>query len=106
MRSGRMRHRVVIQTQTESRDTHGGVSRTWADTATRWASIEPLRGREFYSAQQVNANVTHKIGMRYYSGLTPTHRLKFGTRIFNIVDVRLIKEIKNEMEILATEVIA
>ncbi|TGE33172.1 phage head closure protein [Desulfosporosinus sp. Sb-LF] len=30
-----------------------------------WASIEPLSGREYYAAQQVNAEITHRIKIRY-----------------------------------------
>jgi len=64
----------------------------WVTIATRWASIE-ARGRvpggELILGQQLSAEATHKITMRFFedvSGgrLTPKHRLKMGDRIFNI----------------------
>ncbi len=41
--------------------------------------------REFMAAQQVNADITHMLKMRYRSGVTASHRLKIGTRILNIL---------------------
>lgn len=83
--AGELRHRIVIQTVSESAATSKGEKTlSWADTATRWGSIEPLAGRERYQAQQVQPEATHRIRHRYYSGLTTRHRYKFGTRIFTI----------------------
>lgn len=105
MRAGKMRHRVVVQSASESRAADGGVTFTWSDVSTRWASIEPASGKEFLSSQQVAAEVTHKITLRNYDTLTPQHRLKFGTRYFNIISVLRPDEIKHSMEVLAKEVV-
>ena len=75
MRAGKLNKRVQIQEPAESRDAHGGVIRTWNTVATRWASIEPLRGQELYQAQQMGAQATVRITMRSYSGLTEMHRI-------------------------------
>lgn len=75
MRAGDLRHRVEIQEPSDSRDAHGGITRTWNTVATRWARIEPLSGRELFQAQQVEARTRVRITMRPYAALTETHRI-------------------------------
>ncbi|HUU35193.1 MAG TPA: phage head closure protein [Vicinamibacterales bacterium] len=75
MRAGRLRQRVEIQQRIETRDEMGGVSEAWETVAMRWASIEPLQGRELMEAQQIASRVTMQVRMRYYEGLSPKHRL-------------------------------
>ncbi len=103
MRAGLLRHRIVIQGVTETRDAVGGVSRSWATDATRWGSIEPVRGRELLESDSVRGDVTHKIRFRYYSGLTPTNRLTHGGRTFEIVSVLNPGERDIMTEVLAKE---
>jgi SPP1 family predicted phage head-tail adaptor len=83
----------------------GGVIETWSDVTTVHASIEPKGGREFFNAAAVAADVTHAIRIRNYDALTTSHRLKFGTRIFNINSVLRSNEIKHLMEVQVTEVV-
>jgi len=77
MRAGRMNRRVQVQAPTVVDDGNGGTYLTYAVVATRWASVEPMAGRELYEAQQVDARATVRIRMRYDPsiGLTPRHRL-------------------------------
>ena len=73
--AGKLNKRVQIQELTNTRDAHGGQSQSWSTVATRWAAIEPLRGRELYEAQQVHERVTVRIIMRPYTGLDSQYRL-------------------------------
>lgn len=84
---GQLRHRISVQSETMATDASGGALPTYSTIDTRWAKIDPLEGRELYNAQQTVAGTTHKIAMRFYSGLTPKHRLLYGTRIFRIISV-------------------
>ncbi len=84
MNTGDMRHRVQIQRRLESRNEIGEVEVNFQTIATRWCAIEPLTAKELLAAQQVQADVSHKIKMRYYAGLTPKDRLVKGSRVFNI----------------------
>ena len=84
MRIGKLRHRVTIQRPADELDPLGAPV-GWIDVATVWASIEPLRGREFWAAQQVNAEQTVKVGIRYRPGVTSAMRVLHGSRIFELV---------------------
>lgn len=103
MRAGKLRKRLEIQSSTESRDAHGGVTKTWALADARCASIEPLGVDERMTGNQVAPLATHKIVMRYYSGLTHDMRFRFGTRYFYIVEILNPGEIGRDHEIRAKE---
>lgn len=81
MRSGPLRHRVTIQRRIESQDATGAVIWTWFDHATVWAAIEPLMGREYFAAAEVQSEVEVRIRMRYRSDMNETMRIRHGDDI-------------------------
>jgi SPP1 family predicted phage head-tail adaptor len=99
MNIGRMRHRVILQSKTSTQDGTGAPIDTWATEKTIWVDISPLNSREYWAAQQVQSDVTHKVSMRYYSGIQPHWRVKYGTRVFDITSVINVGE-RNEYHIL------
>ena len=105
MRIGRLRHRVAIQAQAEPAaiDAAGETRPSWSTVTTVWASIDPAGGKELYAGQQVNAEVSHKVTIRYYSALTTAHRLLFGDRIFDINFIRNVEERNIYQELLCKE---
>lgn len=104
MEIGKLKHRLTIQSATETKDALGQVTRTWSDIASRWGQITPLQGRELERARQLANDVTHKVILRYYAGLSTLHRFKFETsRFLNISVVVNTDEHDEEMTVLATE---
>jgi len=77
--------------------------RAWVTFTEFFASVEPLRGREFWASQQVQAEVTHTIRTYYVPGITPQMRARVGERVFEIQVVRNLKEENRILEILAAE---
>ncbi|MDA8212164.1 MAG: phage head closure protein [Clostridia bacterium] len=105
MNAGELRHRVKIQQKSVTRDSFGAESVTWSDVATVWAVVEPLRGREFFGAQQVNAEVTTRIRIRYRSGVVPTMRALYGSRVYDIQSVINLDERNRELQLMCKEVV-
>lgn len=103
MRAGQLRHRVQIQEAADTRASDGSLARTWATVRTCWASIEPLRGQELWEAQQVQARVNTRVRMRYWAGLTPEHRIKHGTDVYNIAAVLNPEGRSRELEVLCMQ---
>lgn len=103
IRAGELRHRITIEQVTETRDVIGGVTESWSTFATRWAAVEPLAGREYFSAQQEEADVDHRIRLRYLAGVVPKMRVKFGARLFDIQTVLNLDERKRELHLMARE---
>lgn len=96
MQSGKMRWRLEIQAQAD-------LKAPWLTEAVRWGSVEPLSGRELYAARQVQAEVTHRVRLRYYPAISSHKRFKVGERTFNITEVMNPDERKRETSCLCVE---
>lgn len=106
MRIGAMRHRVTLQRPSAELDSRGQPVE-WMDVATVWAAVEPLRGREFWAAQQVNAEQTVRIRIRYRPGVTSDMRVLYGSRILLLVAPPIDAEERHvELQLLCKEVAA
>lgn len=105
MRAGTLRKRVELQTPTERRNEYGEPEFIWNTSATRWVGIESVDGRESFENNKVGGMVTHKITMRYESGVTPKMRFLFGSRVFNIGSVINMNERNKELLCLCKEAV-
>ena len=105
MQSGSLRHRVTIQALVNTPDAAGGNIETWVNVATVWAKVEPIRGREFWAAQQANTSLDTVVTIRYLESITPLNRVKFGQRIFKIHTAINPLEGRRELQLMCEEVI-
>jgi SPP1 family predicted phage head-tail adaptor len=105
MNIGELNRRVKLQTAARTSDGAGGVTVTWSDTATVWAAIEPVSGREPFVAQQLQGHVTHKVLIRYRSGITHGMRVLLGTRAFDVQAVINSKESNESLTLYCQEVL-
>lgn len=103
MNIGRLRHRLELQSATDSTDSYGQPTRTWAAYATVWGEVIPLSATEAPLAQQLQAGITHKVTLRYRSDVTAEHRIKLGSRYLNVRGVRNVEERGIMLEIDADE---
>ena len=100
---GRLNRRVTIQSVTETPDSFGEPAETWSDVATVWAAIEPILGEEFFQSGYWSGEVSHRITIRHLSGITTKHRVKYGSRVFDIKAVRNIDEANIQLELMCVE---
>lgn len=106
MRAGLLRHRITLQNRTTTPDGYGGQTVTWTDLATVWASVMPLRSREYWQAQQIKSTTTHEIEIRNpHVTIGPEDRILFGTRNFTIDGIRNAEERNIKTVILCSEVV-
>lgn len=103
MKIGRLRHKIIIEKPTETTSDTGDVIQSWAEFATIWAEVTPLRGREYWASKQTTSEITGKIRIRYLDSITPKMRVKFGSRIFNIEAVLNPNEKNIETILLVSE---
>lgn len=68
-----------------------------------WAGIEPLRGREFFSAQQDNSEVTTRIRVRYREGIDRTMTFKYMNHEFEILYIIQPDFNKRELQLMCKE---
>jgi len=99
----RLRHTVTIEQKSTGRDSYGQPTTTWTTFATVRAAVEPLRGREFFSADQFNSEVTARIRIRYLSGVTAAMRVSFESRLYNIKAIIDPEEKHDELQLMCGE---
>lgn len=104
MRAGALRHRVLIESPTRAAGSLGGPDITWATFDTIWASVEPLRGQEYLTGQQLSNKVGAKITTRYRSDITTQMRATWDSHIYDIVDVVDVKGQGRTLELMCQEV--
>lgn len=107
---GELRHRITIQRLSNTQNYYGEIAintnKTWTDVVTVRAGIYPISGKEFFSAETVNSEITHKVKIRYIKGLTSNMRIKFGDRYFQIISPPINFQEKNiELQLLCKELI-
>lgn len=106
MRPGRLRKRVIIQEADRTgRGSSGEATTSWSNGPTVWAAVEPLRGKEYLEGQQVQGEVTHKVTIRYRSGITPTDRISYDGRTLQIVSLINVCEKNIALELMCREVL-
>lgn len=75
MKDSLMRRRVDVQKQVQTKDSTGSVVPTWV---TVWSNvpcaIQQVRGREYFTAQQTQADVGWTVSMRWRPGLDAAMR--------------------------------
>lgn len=75
----KLRHRITLQQPIETQNTYGEPEIRWQNVSTGvWAEIEPLRGREYFAAKQINAEVEARIKIRYRNDLSAKMKLVHG----------------------------
>ncbi len=103
MRAGDLRHRIELQSTTNTSDGMGGQTNTWNTQDQVWAAIWPVSATEQLRAASQNMTITHKIRIRYYANLDASWRIKFGSRYFSIVSIIDQEERHQQMDLLCRE---
>jgi SPP1 family predicted phage head-tail adaptor len=106
MTVGTKRYMLTLQQRSEALDSFGEAALSYTTLTTAWGSVEAVNARERFESQQVKAEVSHRIRIRYAplaATLTASDRITLGTRIFDIV-TPMDKDGRNrELEVLALE---
>ena len=106
MKIGELRHRVTIQEKTVTIDAYGGEVVTWGTVATVWAAVEPLSGREFLEGRRQENEINHRIRIRHREGLTPSMRVWWQSRAFDVETVIERESRRREIWLMCREIVA
>lgn len=104
MKAGQLRHRVTIERLDVGQDSAGAIVESWSEFAVVWAAVEPIGGREYWQAQQVAAENSVRVRIRYVEGVVPTMRIVYGSRKLNILAVVDIEERHRELQLMCSEI--
>ncbi len=105
---GRLQQRVELQQRSTTLDAYGQQIPTWTTLAEVWANIKPLGGSEKLRAMVVESTLSHLVTVRYNKNFMPpttvdAWRIKYGTRLFNIIAARNIDEANKHIEFQCDE---
>ncbi|WP_443090319.1 phage head closure protein [Basfia succiniciproducens] len=103
MEIGKLRHRVTLQQQANTQNDYGATITTWQDIATVWAEIKPISGREYFSAQQVQSEVTTQIWIRYRNGIEPTMRVSHNGKHYEIISVLNYQGLNTTLQLMCKD---
>jgi SPP1 family predicted phage head-tail adaptor len=84
---GDFRHVITFQKKSGVQNSYGEVSKNdsdWTDFITVRAGIYPVSSKEYFVAGSAFGEITHKVNLRYTSGITSGMRIKCDKRIFEI----------------------
>jgi SPP1 family predicted phage head-tail adaptor len=104
---GSLRHRVSIYDK--GTVTRNGVGEEIPAydllVATVWGAVEPMSGREFIEANQVQADVTYRLRIRYRADVRPEMRVIEGTHTYHIDSVLDQKGERKELYLMCREIL-
>jgi SPP1 family predicted phage head-tail adaptor len=107
-RPGEMRNRVdimrkAVPTDPANQNAYGEPTAQDTVVATVWASIEPIRGEEFFQNMQVQGQVTHRGFVRGNVDVNTRDWLMWGSRKFEIVSLFDVRERGDFIEMMLRE---
>ena len=89
MISGRLRHKITIQTPGSGKDAFGVATKApWVDVLPGiWAEVKPMSGRERWANEHTINNATHSIRIRHRNNITPEMRVLHGAKVYEITGI-------------------
>jgi len=104
MSIGNLRKRIQIQAPTKARTETGSISETFSTVATVWGEIKVPNGKERVVADQLQAEISHKITIRYRTDVKEWWQLKYGGRFFRIKYIINPKEWNRKLQCFCKEI--
>ena len=103
---GKLRQRLHLESSTPTRNSVGEEVDNWEAYDVVWGEVVPLSGRELFQARQVEAEVTHRVTIRYRDGVSPKHRVIHKNRTLEVVSVLDREERERWLDLVCKEAIA
>ncbi len=105
MQAGRLRHRVALQQAMTTQNIMGEPTDGWVTYKTVSASVGPLRGAERERIQSVDADIKHKVVIRYLKQLSAKHRVLHRGRSLDINEIINPDERNIELTLYCSEAV-
>lgn len=87
IKAGELRERVTVQSAIQTTNSLGESIPTWSTFATVWASVEGVTARELLLAGQQQTEISHRVRLRFLTGLNQQMRLAWRGRTLEIISI-------------------
>ena len=104
MRAGRKNKRIDIQQPVENVNEYGEKTISWVKCCRVWARVAPLRGKEFFAAQQTNNENILKITMAYQADISDKFRVAYHCKTYEIRNIINVEEKNVDLELMCSEI--
>jgi SPP1 family predicted phage head-tail adaptor len=106
MRAGELRHRIIIEQNTPTRDAFGAEVPGWAALDTVWAAINPRWAMERFlsGAGQTVAQRSTVFVIRYRGGLDTKMRVTWDGKTYNLRQILETNSRRRELALLGEEI--
>lgn len=104
MRLGLLDRRAKLQRRTKKRNELGEEVIGYSTYATVWAAKLDLRGREYFAAQQVQAEAAVKITLRWRTDMQATDRVVIDGLNYSVLSIAEIPRHRG-LELLASVIL-
>ena len=101
--AGQFDQRITLQRRVSGKDARGQESTSWENLATLptvWSKADPLRGREYFAAGQVQSEVSVRFLIRYRADVEPTMRVLWRGQPYEILSVIETKAAQTQLELM------
>lgn len=104
--AGRASHRIRLQRKSITRSPAGEEIVSWVNAVTDtpdglvWAEAWPLKGREFFAAQQTQYAADVRFRIRYRAGIEREHRIIWDGQPYDIIAIADVGADRHTLEIL------
>lgn len=98
IQAGTLRETIVLEQETETRNSLGEPVATWSTFATRRASVESISYSEQERRKQIGGVGTFVVRCRYVPGITGKMRVRWASRADRILYIASVVELNNREE--------
>lgn len=105
IRAGELKHSITFQAETVTYDTYNEKIPDWVSVATVRAAMITTGGKLFYAAQKLHAETSAVFQIYFSRAINGRMRIKYGSRIFNILGINNVDGESRELLISCKEVV-
>lgn len=87
MKSGKLDRRIKIKSQVTTRDSYGGIVRTFQVLAQLWAGVMPVAGSRLFEAAQFIDGAQMRFEIRYRDNLDKTMLIEHDGKDYQIIRI-------------------
>ncbi len=100
---GRLNKRVTFLQYGESTDSMGQSRQALLPVKKMWAELAPVKGGEFYEAQKLREEITYKVYVRHFKGVSSDMYIQYKDTLYEIKSVIDIDAAGRLLQIYCTE---
>lgn len=104
-RAGELRHRVKILRPYEAQDVVGAAAVAYERIGETWARVEPLSGSEKLRTEQLQAELSHRVNIRYRTDMLEDMEFEIEGRRLRIVHISDLEFRHVWLECLCKEIV-